>query len=105
MDDDGAVAVERVASSPREHTDSALEHPTADGLPAPLIDPNDLLAGDPPPDGIPPSTSQSSCGPRPATFLENHEPVLAIKVRGEARALRIQIMTWNEIVNDAPAAP
>jgi len=99
-DDGEVVTVEQVASSPREDTTSALENPTAGGLPSPLIDPNELLAGGPPPDGIPAIDEPKFVRASSATFLEDDEPVLAIEVDGEARAYPIQIMTWHEIVND-----
>ncbi|MGI8795456.1 MAG: DUF3179 domain-containing protein [Acidimicrobiia bacterium] len=102
-DDGDAVAVEQMASSPREDTASALENPTADGLPSPLIDPNELLAGGPPPDGIPAIDEPKFVRASSATFLEDDEPVLAIELDGEARAYPIQIMTWHEIVNDTIA--
>ena len=102
-DDGEVVTVEQVAASPREDTVSALENPTADGLPTPLIDPSDLLAGGPPPDGIPAVDDPKFVRASTATFLEDDEPVLAIEVDGEARAYPIQIMTWHEIVNDTVA--
>ncbi len=102
-DDGKRVTVEQVASSPREDAPSALENPTADGLPRPLIDPGELLPGGPPPDGIPPIDEPKFVEGSSATFLEDDEPVLAIEVEGEARAYPIQIMTWHEIVNDTIA--
>ncbi len=102
-DDGEAVAVEQVSSSPREDTVSALENATDDSLPAPLIDPDDLLSGGPPPDGIPAIDEPKFVRASTAAFLEDDEPVLAIEVEGEARAYPIQIMTWHEIVNDTIA--
>jgi hypothetical protein len=102
-DDGEAVAVEQVSSSPREDTVSALENATDDSLPAPLIDPDELLSGGPPPDGIPAIDEPKFVRAATATFLEDDEPVLAIEVDREARAYPIQIMTWHEIVNDTIA--
>jgi hypothetical protein len=102
-DDGRVVAVEQVAASPREDTVSALDDPTADALPRPLLDPNELLSGGPPPDGIPAIDEPKFVRASTATFLEDDEPVLAIEVDGEARAYPIQIMTWHEIVNDTIA--
>jgi hypothetical protein len=102
-DDGRVVTVEQVAASPHEDAVSALDNPTADGLPPPLVDPNELLAGGPPPDGIPSIDEPKFVRASTATFLDDDEPVLAIEVNGEARAYPIQIMTWHEIVNDTIA--
>ncbi len=101
--DGETVPVEQMASSPPTVEVSALDNPTADGLPEPGIDPNELLAGGPPPDGIPALDDPKFVKASTATFLEDDEPVLAIEVDGEARAYPIQIMTWHEIVNDTIA--
>ena len=102
-DDGKVVNVEQAAASPREETVSALDDPSADSLPRPLLDPNELLSGGPPPDGIPAIDEPKFVRASTATFLEDDEPVLAIEVDGEARAYPIQIMTWHEIVNDTIA--
>lgn len=83
------MAVEQLASSPRGHTVSSLEHPTADGLPAALIDPN----GPPrrPPPSIPAIDEPKFARASTATYLENDEPVPAIEVDGEARAIQPDI--------------
>src|SRR5919106_3566110 len=87
--DGRVVAVEQVPASPREDTASALDDPTADALPRPLLDPNELLAGGPPPDGIPSIDEPKFVRASTATFLEDDEPVLAIEVDGEARTYPI----------------
>jgi hypothetical protein len=102
-DDGKVVNVDQAAASPRENTVSALDDPTAESLPQPLLDPNELLSGGPPPDGIPAIDEPKFVRASTATFLEDDEPVLAIEVDGEARAYPIQIMTWHEIVNDTVA--
>lgn len=61
---DGLVAIEQVPASPRESVPSGLDDPFTSEVPPPLIDPADLRAGGPPPDGIPaidPSRQQHSC--------------------------------------------
>ncbi len=68
--------------------------------PSPLVDPEDIIAGGPPPDGIPPIDDPKYVEVREATFLAEREPVLAVEVAGDARAYPLQIMTWHEIVND-----
>jgi len=102
-DDGKLVTVRQVESSPREDMISALENPTAAGLPPPLIEPDELLAGGPPPDGIPAIDEPKFVRASSARFLEDDEPVLAVEVDGEARAYPVQIMTWHEIVNDTIA--
>jgi len=59
-----------------------------------------LVAGGPPPDGIPP-IDHPKFQPAPAVdWLEDAEPVLALTVGGETPAYPLQVMTWHEIVND-----
>jgi hypothetical protein len=68
--------------------------------PDPLVDPDDIISGGPPPDGIPPIDEPRFLAPGDATFLADREPVLAVDIGGEAKAYPLQIMTWHEIVND-----
>jgi hypothetical protein len=67
--------------------------------PAPLVDPSEivsLLA----PDSIP-SIDHPTFLPVPEVdFLDPREPVIAIDLRGVARAYPAQILVWHEIVND-----
>lgn len=79
------------AASPADETSST---------PAPLVDPDDIKSGGPPPDGIPPIDDPKFLAPDEVTFLADAEPVLAVEVEGDARAYPLQIMTWHEIVND-----
>jgi len=97
------VPVAQVASSAREETTSALDDPTASGLPKPLVDPAAIISGGPPPDGIPPIDHPKFERARDVRFLRDREPVLAIRVGTDARAYPVQIMTWHEIVNDTIA--
>jgi hypothetical protein len=66
----------------------------------PLIDPDDIIPGGPPPDGIPPIDDPKFLAPNAAGFLADREPVLAVEVNGVAKAYPLQIMIWHEIVND-----
>jgi hypothetical protein len=66
----------------------------------PLVDPEDIISGGPPPDGIPPIDDPRFLAPADATFLIDREPVLAVEIGGEAKAYPLQIMIWHEIVND-----
>ncbi len=66
----------------------------------PLIDPDELISGGPPPDGIPPIDEPKFLAPEDVTFLEPQEPVIAVEVGGVAKAYPIRILMWHEIVND-----
>ncbi|MDZ7734687.1 MAG: DUF3179 domain-containing protein [Acidimicrobiia bacterium] len=79
---------------------SALDDPTADGLPEPLVDPAELRSGGPPPDGIPPIDEPSFLDVDEVDFLEPEEPVLALEIGDDARAYPVQVLIWHEIVND-----
>lgn len=57
--------------------------------------------GGPPRDGIPPLDAPRALDVRGGDgYLTSREPVLAVEVRGEARAYPLQIMVWHEIAND-----
>ena len=97
---DRLIEVDQVASTERENSPSALDDPTADGLPAPTIDLDRLVSGGPPPDGIPAIDRPLFHPAGDVDFLDDREPVVAIEVNGDARAYPVQILTWHEIVND-----
>jgi hypothetical protein len=85
-------SVEDPGGSSRTEAESAT--------PDPLVDPEDILSGGPPPDGIPPIDDPKFLAPGDAGFLTDREPVLAVEIGQEAKAYPLQIMTWHEIVND-----
>ncbi len=97
---DDLIEIDQVASTERENGLSALDDPTADGLPAPTIDLDRLVSGGPPPDGIPAIDRPLFNPTGDVNFLDDREPVVAIEVGGDARAYPVQILTWHEIVND-----
>jgi Protein of unknown function (DUF3179) len=72
----------------------------SEGRPQPPVDPDDIISGGPPPDGIPPIDDPEFLAPSDVHFLADREPVLAVEIGGDARAYPLQIMTWHEIVND-----
>jgi hypothetical protein len=80
---------------------SALDHMTDAAFPEPLVDPQRVRSGGPPPDGIP-----SIDDPRFLPVIDHldllpaDEPVVALEVDGDARAYPVRIMIWHEIVND-----
>jgi hypothetical protein len=95
-----SVALGQVASSPREKVASALDDPTAPGLPRPLVDMRRVVSGGPPPDGIPAIDEPRFTRAAAVDWLDGREPVLALTVDGESRAYPVQILIWHEIVND-----
>jgi hypothetical protein len=95
-----ASPVDQIRGGPREDLPSALVDPNADGFPAPLVDPAEIISGGPPPDGIPPIDEPKFLSTGAVDFLADNEPVLAIEIDGDARAYPIQVMIWHEIVND-----
>ena len=80
---------------------SALQDPFAEVFPAPLVDPDEIISGGPPPDGIPPIDNPVFL---PVIdnldLLDPAEPVVALEIDGDARAYPIRAMVWHEIVND-----
>ncbi len=95
-----AVTVVQVEESPVEEGPSALDDPSAEALPEPLVDIGEIISGGPPPDGIPPIDEPRFLPTSAVEFLADDEPVLAIEVGGDARAYPVQVMLWHEIVND-----
>ncbi|MGI8516790.1 MAG: DUF3179 domain-containing protein [Acidimicrobiia bacterium] len=81
--------------------ESALDNMTAESFPDPLVPPEDIISGGPPPDGIPPIDDPNFVSVDQAdAWLEDTEPVVALEIDGDVRAYPIQVMIWHEIVND-----
>lgn len=109
---DGLVPGEdTTTSTPREAPGTAIgvlpEGPSAldtifsDEFPTPLIDPNEVISGGPPPDGIPSIDDPVFLDVADnLELLPGHEPVVALEINGDARAYPIRAMVWHEIVND-----
>jgi hypothetical protein len=74
--------------------------PATGPIEGPLVDPDEIISGGPPPDGIPPIDEPRFVSPAEADFLFGKEPVLAIEIDGDARAYPARILIWHEIVND-----
>ncbi len=67
-----------------------------------LVPLDDIVAGGPPPDGIPAIDRPAFVTPAAAAaWLTPKEPVLGLDINGDARAYPLQILMWHEIVNDA----
>lgn len=66
-----------------------------------LVPLDEIISGGPPPDGIPPIDRPRFVTPEAAAaWLKPQEPVLALRIDGDARAYPLQILMWHEIVND-----
>ena len=96
-----ADGVEKPAVGTLPTGPSALQSMFADEFPDPLIDPNEVISGGPPPDGIPPVDEPLFVGVADnLELLPANEPVVALEINGDARAYPIRAMVWHEIVND-----
>ena len=94
------VTVAQIAAGNTEDVPSALDNLTDERFPAALLDPDQLLAGGPPPDGIPSIDEPKFLPTDRVDFLDDDEPVLALQVGDDARAYPVQVLIWHEIVND-----
>jgi hypothetical protein len=66
-----------------------------------LVPLEEIISGGPPPDGIPAIDRPAFVTPADAArWIAPKEPVLALEVKGDARAYPLQILMWHEIVND-----
>jgi hypothetical protein len=66
-----------------------------------LVPIEEIVSGGPPPDGIPAIDRPSFVTPADAArWIAPKEPVLALEIKGDARAYPLQILMWHEIVND-----
>jgi hypothetical protein len=96
-----ACTAARVDAPRTSAGDSPVGSSSSDAAPSPLIDPDELISGGPPPDGIPPIDEPVFMATPDVGFLDPLEPVIAVEVEGVAKAYPIRIMMWHEIVNDA----
>ncbi len=80
---------------------SALDDRFSSAYPAPLIDPDEIRSGGPPPDGIPPIDNPEFVSVAQADeWLADTEPVLLLDIDGDVKVYPVQILIWHEIVND-----
>ncbi|MFV2040268.1 MAG: DUF3179 domain-containing protein [Acidimicrobiales bacterium] len=80
---------------------SALDDRFDSAFPDPLINPDEIRSGGPPPDGIPPiDDPQFVSVPVADEWLSDTEPVLLLDIDGDVRVYPVQILMWHEIVND-----
>lgn len=99
-DDDSFVEVERTEPSPSRDVPSALDDRFHEAFPEPLVDPDEIISGGPPPDGIPPIDEPKFVRQCSVDWLTGAEPVLTLEIEGDARAYPLRVMTWHELVND-----
>ena len=75
-----------VEADPSEKSVSALDDRFDPRLPEPLIDPDAVRSGGPPPDGIPPIDEPAFESADTVAWLTDDEPVLSLTVGGETGA-------------------
>jgi Protein of unknown function (DUF3179) len=86
--------------NPAERSPADVGHESNSPEPSPLVDPDAIVPGGPPPDGIPPIDHPRFLPAAKVRFLAPNEPVLSVELRGQAKAYPLRIMVWHEIVND-----
>lgn len=94
------LEIPQIPGDAREDTVSALDDREHPSFPPPLVDPDEIRSGGPPPDGIPPIDVPRFEVASDVEWLDDVEPVVVVEVGEETRAYPIQILTWHEIVND-----
>jgi hypothetical protein len=86
---------------PGDETPSALRDMRDPSFPDPLVNPDEIISGGPPPDGIPPIDNPQFVSVDQADeWLADNEPVVFLENEGEVHAYPVQILMWHEIVND-----
>ncbi|MCI0689373.1 MAG: DUF3179 domain-containing protein [Sporichthyaceae bacterium] len=98
------VVLPQSSPGPREDVPSALDNMRNPAFPPPLIDPDKIESGGPPPDGIPAIDQPTFLRADAVDWLADTEAVLVLTVSGETRAYPVQVMVWHEIVNDTVGA-
>ncbi len=94
------VELPQAENSPPEDVPSALADMRDAAFPEPLLDPELIVSGGPPPDGIPAIDNPKFERASDVTWLAEDEALLAVTLNGETRGYPYQILTWHEIVND-----
>lgn len=96
-----STAVPPTTIDPDADIASALDDMDDPSFPEPLVDPQEIISGGPPPDGIPPIDNPGFVSIEEADeWLGANEPVIYLEVNDEVRAYPVQVLIWHEIVND-----
>lgn len=95
----------RAMREPRPVEGSAMppRHLDAERFPTTLVERTEIVAGGPPPDGIPPIDAPRFVAVGDVTDLEPQEAVVVLAHRDDVRIYPVRIMIWHEIVNDVVA--
>ena len=64
------------------------------------IDPDQILSGGPPKDGIPAILAPEFVPASAADFLRETDRVVGLLIGNEAKAYPIKVLNWHEVVND-----
>jgi peroxiredoxin len=99
----GQLDEERLTEQIRRHLGvgpGSAAGTTAPAARTPLVEPDELVSGGPPPDGIPPLDRPRFLHVGRVDWLAPAEPVAVVRTGGDARAYPLQILVWHEIVND-----
>lgn len=87
--------LDQIHAGPSEHVPSALEDMTNPAFPDPLVDPDEIVPGGPPPDGIPSIDEPRFQRARNIGWLDDAGPVLTVTVKGQTRGYPVQILMWH----------
>ena len=68
-----------------------------------IVDPNKILSGGPPRDGIPSIDEPKFITVQEADWIQDNELVMFIDYKGVRRIYPLQILVWHEIINDVIA--
>lgn len=80
---------------------SALDNMNHPAFPDPLVPPEDIISGGPPPDGIPAIDDPAFLEVEESLdLLPPEEPVVLVQVGDDVRAYPVRVLIWHEIVND-----
>ena len=98
------IVIDQIPGEDRDTSPSALigGHPD---FPDPLVDPDQIISGGPPPDGIPPIDTPRFQTAASVDWLRCSEPVLSLVVDGDARLLPQRSQVEDALVSDTPLIP
>lgn len=65
------------------------------------VDPENLLSGGPPKDGIPALSDPETISVEQADFMQPDDRVVGVSLNGENRAYPLRLLNWHEVINDS----